>query len=152
MTTIATDGKTVAADTLVLYGDERGMVPYLKIKKVGDTIYGVAGSGGLIDTLIDWVREGAGLPPPLKDYPEVDWSMVVISPDGVRGCYAKAPYFSPCGLPFAVGSGAGYALGAMHAGASPEEAVRISAKLDRNTGGEITVLSLDEVELREAAE
>ena len=40
---------------------------------------------------------------------------------------------------FGIGSGSEYALGALHAGASLAEAVRIAAKLDNGTGNRIQV-------------
>lgn len=41
---------------------------------------------------------------------------------------------------YGVGSGSDYAVGAIHAGAKPEKAVQIAAKLDVNTSGPIQVV------------
>jgi ATP-dependent protease HslVU (ClpYQ) peptidase subunit len=41
---------------------------------------------------------------------------------------------------YGVGSGADYAMGALYAGATPEKAVEIAAKLDVNTSGPIQVV------------
>lgn len=46
-----------------------------------------------------------------------------------------APFFS-------IGSGSVYALGAMHAGAAPAEAVKVSAKVDLFTGMGVKTLKL----------
>ena len=43
---------------------------------------------------------------------------------------------------FAVGTGAGYAIAAMHLGKSPQEAVEIAALFDPNTRGPVHVLKL----------
>ena len=41
---------------------------------------------------------------------------------------------------YGVGSGSDYAIGALHAGAKPEKAIEIAAKLDVNTSGPIQVV------------
>jgi ATP-dependent protease HslVU (ClpYQ) peptidase subunit len=41
---------------------------------------------------------------------------------------------------YGVGSGSDYAVGAIHAGAKPEKAIQIAAKLDVNTSGPIQVV------------
>lgn len=43
---------------------------------------------------------------------------------------------------YAIGTGAGYAIAAMHLGKSPREAVAIAALFDPGTGGPIDVLTL----------
>jgi hypothetical protein len=43
---------------------------------------------------------------------------------------------------FAVGSGSDFAKGALAAGATPEEAVRIACRFDNASGGDITTMSL----------
>lgn len=47
--------------------------------------------------------------------------------------------------PYAIGSGSDFAMGAMLAGKSAKDAVKIAAKLDCYTGGPIKVLSLDKL-------
>jgi hypothetical protein len=72
-----------------------------------------------------------------------DWDVDVIElrPDGI--------YVYEGGIPakiknefFAIGSGSGYALAAMHLGLSPAEAVALAAVYDPATGGEIDVWRL----------
>ena len=41
---------------------------------------------------------------------------------------------------YGVGSGSDYAVGAIHAGAKPEKAIEIAAKLDVNTSGPIQIV------------
>jgi ATP-dependent protease HslVU (ClpYQ) peptidase subunit len=41
---------------------------------------------------------------------------------------------------YGVGSGSPYAVGAIHAGAKPEKAIEIAAKLDVNTSGPIQIV------------
>lgn len=45
---------------------------------------------------------------------------------------------------YAIGTGAGYAIAAMHLGKSPKEAVAIAALFDPGTGGPIDVLKVEE--------
>ena len=45
---------------------------------------------------------------------------------------------------FAIGSGGPYALGALESGAAGEEAMRVATKFDTMSGGEITVVQLEE--------
>ena len=45
---------------------------------------------------------------------------------------------------YSIGSGAGYAIAAMHLGKSPKEAVAIAALFDPGTGGPIDILTLEE--------
>lgn len=68
---------------------------------------------------------------------------IEITPEGEVLFYdvASAPY--EIKAPFiAIGSGRDLALGAMAAGATAEEAVRIAARYDAGTGGEINTLML----------
>ena len=56
---------------------------------------------------------------------------------------------------FAIGSGGPYALGALESGAAGDEAMRVATKFDTMSGGEITVVQLEEESeplTREAAE
>lgn len=46
--------------------------------------------------------------------------------------------------PFAIGSGADYALGAMGAGATAEEAVRVASKFDMGTNSHVQFIDLTE--------
>jgi len=52
------------------------------------------------------------------------------------------PYLSGVDVPFAIGAGSDYALGAMDYGASPEEAVRGACRRNVFTGGEIQVVNI----------
>lgn len=153
MTTIATDGKTIAADSLTIYnGRERGMKPATKMVRHGKRIYASAGSAGILEVLAQWAASGAALPDPLKDT-KAEWDLLELSSRGVRHMCNDVPFFLDVLPPFAIGSGSAYALGAMHVGATPEEAVRVAAMLDCNTGGEIVAMHVSQLdEHAEAAE
>lgn len=70
-------------------------------------------------------------------------SHIIVSIPGFIGVLATdlslVGQFEDC---VGVGSGSDYAVGAVHAGASLEQAVAIAAKLDVGTGGEINVLEV----------
>jgi hypothetical protein len=66
---------------------------------------------------------------------------LVISPDGKITVHEAGGRFDMTGAKFwAIGSGTSAALGALHAGASAEAAVRIAILVDNETGGEVNSL------------
>jgi len=147
MTTIATDGKTIAADGLATRNGNVMVRDRAKIKVergVQDAIYAMAGPSGMTDRIIKWHRAGADP----KEVPPVGadegWSLLIITPDGCFAAGSGAPYPCQVNLPFAIGSGADLALGAMEVGASPEEAVKAACRRDVHSGGEIQVVNIAE--------
>lgn len=98
----------------------------------------------MIKPLLDWYESGAHG----KDVPlcteEQGWSMLVLRPGVCDLFTSKAPYGDPCELPYALGSGGDYALGAMHAGASPQQAIEIACRIDTGSGGAIQVIDIAE--------
>jgi hypothetical protein len=164
MTTIATDGVTIAADGRTALGSQ--VVDDAEHKIVVDRqrriIFALSGAGAVLPRIMDWHRAGA--PPESAPKPadaEITWSLIVIENGPV---WPKITlYTSKCAFPsvvstrcFAIGSGGDYAIGAMCAGKTPEEAVRIviENKLDVWTGGEVQVVNIAEAlgQIREAAE
>lgn len=153
MTTIATNGKVIAGDGIVL--TSWGLVTARGLKKIhvrNGNIFAFAGAAALIDPLIQWHHDGCDV----KALPPCDhdggWSMVVCDADGVHLYTSKAPFRDVLELPFALGTGGDYAMGAMLAGATPEEAVHIACKLDNGSGGEIQVIDIEEVRRAHLAE
>ena len=133
MTTVATDGRTMAGDSLTNAG---GIVTRLapKVHRLPDgRIFGC--SGVTVDCLKfeAYLRDG-GEQPKVGD----EWSALVLNTDGTVDYYDEG--FIPVRylLPAAIGSGREIALGAMYAGATPTQAVEIAAKVDTCTGGPIT--------------
>jgi ATP-dependent HslUV protease subunit HslV len=140
LTTIATDGKTMAADGLSR--DQGGLVCSESVKKVrrlrDGRLFGLAGCPYDLDLIEKWLNEGGDFPALHAD--AID--LIVLEKDGRAYSYGKSGGRSEQMLPAAGGSGVDIAIGAMEAGASPEEAVRISCKRHAGSGGEITVLKL----------
>jgi len=148
MTTIATDGKTIAADGMIHRGGtamvRNGKKIVVHTKDNPPAIYGLAGASGMHAALIAWHRRGADP----KDVPpigsESGWALIVVTAEGCFTAGDQMPYLCPVDTPFAVGSGSDLAIGAMDAGVSPEEAVRIACWRDTHTGGEIQVVNIAE--------
>lgn len=83
---------------------------------------------------------------PLGDPPEIENSdLIIVRRDGLVTTW-EAKGWLEIEAPFlAWGSGKSIAMGAMYAGASAEQAVKIAADLDPWTGGKIHALTLAEI-------
>ena len=146
MTTIAWDGKTMAADKQ----STGGGMKYLSLegKMHRGTYHGMpalfagAGTSVYCDAVIEWLR--AGMP---NDKPEMpaapdSFTVVVATELGIFE-YIDSLRPIPLGVrKWAIGSGAEYAFGAMAAGASAKRAVEIACTLDVNSGMGVDTLTL----------
>lgn len=135
----------MAADTMAYLG--RGEAKHTrktKLRRLPDgTVAGASSSEvGLTGALLDWAE--AGLHD--EDYPaaaDVRFELLVALPggsallyhDGRRPTEVMAEFY-------AIGSGSGYALGAMDRGASAVEAVLTASRFDHFTGGEVEELRI----------
>lgn len=137
MTTIATDGKTIAADSRTT-GMWIGQ--HEKIFGIGDSLFGVAGAMSRAMKVVDWLAAGC----PAESRPETEDDFAILQLSG-KGIWIWDSTLRPVqmGTPYAaIGSGAPFALGAMLAGKSPRQAVEIAAKLDECTGPPIISVRL----------
>lgn len=147
MTTIATDGRSMAGDgqreihgTIVIRDAQ-------KVRRLSDgRIVGTAGDVAFGMAIVEWLEDG-GDPPKLED----GGCVLVLTPAGEVFHIDKYCKLLPVQVPVAIGSGMDMAIGAMEHGASPFEAVTIAARRDPGTGGEIAVLLLEPQEVRDAA-
>jgi ATP-dependent protease HslVU (ClpYQ) peptidase subunit len=141
VTVIATDGRTMAGDGLSK--DRGGLICNDKVQKVrrlkDRRIMGVAGNPFDIDALEEWLNNGGDFPTLQNDE---EFDLLVLELDGRVFSYAKHGRRSEELVPIAIGSGTDLAVGAMEAGASPEEAVSIACRRHTECGGEITVGAL----------
>lgn len=142
MTTIAYRDGVLAADTATWINDGNVRCPGRtgKLRRLSDgSLYSGAGASAQIEEFGNWLESGCKGDKPKAD----DISVLHIRLDGTIVLYAgelervagEAPFY-------AVGSGASAALGAMMAGASAAEAVRIAMEVDPYTAGEVDVLHL----------
>lgn len=136
MTTIATDGETMAGDGLTVSNGTVFGWNAEKVQQLPDgRIVGVAGGATYVELFLEWLCDGGDIP----DIGE-DFEALVLHRDGSVLSYDHKCRSLKEELPTATGSGREIALGAMVVGASPEEAVKAAAERDTSTGGKITVL------------
>lgn len=133
MTTIVCNRSMMAGDTL-LTGESPCNAT--KVFKHKGSIVGVAGTYANCMDFVRWWKGGTqGEAPDMED---VD--ALVLTADGRILCFNHHRSFFEINDRFsAIGSGAHAALGAMHAGADPAEAITIASKVDPNTGSKPTI-------------
>lgn len=147
MTTIAFDGKTIAADSLAV--DAWGLKSEVgKIEKAGDFLIAGAGTHGLISGWVRYLLRGESEKDPLKlYYPYIkdqnDPSILLVDTKTKQAYFHETGHFFPIPRSIhALGSGRDYALAAMSMGASAQEAVEVAMRFDNNTGGTIVVVEV----------
>lgn len=141
MTTIAYANGTMAADTLACWGSSRDG-HFTKIAKRAGILAAVSGGIPACQAFLEWFIEGCvGDPPHNPSEPvEAKAFCVLVTPDDWVLTWTPWGWEKTRNPTVSMGSGGEYAQGAMAAGASPEEAVRIACLFDTKSGGEITVL------------
>lgn len=133
MTTIAWDGKTLAADRCC--GGWKNVSKIFKLKD-GRYAAGCGNSYHALCAVVAWMNAGSKADSrpdiPADDAPD----MIVIDKKGVVS-WVIWPYVNGVALTepfFAVGSGSEFALGAMAAGANARRAVEIACRFDASSG------------------
>lgn len=159
MTTIATDGKSIASDGRMTLGCRVIREDDEKIFKVfsertGETLLvGIAGYVCFTEEILEYIKDtyqGQGvflrtnnlvLTQEHEDAPEVVGTEALILTEGGKVFHLNHGH-PPLEISkvFAIGSGGDVAIGAMLAGKSPEEAVLIAAKVDTNTNTNVRVV------------
>jgi len=141
MTTIATDGNSIAADGRMVHRDLIISDDEWKLCDLPDgSIVGAAGDVDDIKAALRVLREnlyadGAA--------PEGDrFTLLRLYPSGAIQHYAGSLNGDFIDPPAAAGSGAEIALGAMLAGKSPTRAVKIAATRDIYSGGTVRTLKV----------
>jgi ATP-dependent protease HslVU (ClpYQ) peptidase subunit len=145
MTTIATDGVTIAADGQRTAGSERIGLNAKKIIVRDGRIFALTGTVGLFEAAIRWFLAGAEAGKAPKGAEEDSWRLIVIDKTGALATFGSTALFGePFPYPQAFGSGANYAMAAMRCGKSPQEAVEIAKELDVLSGGLVQVVNIAE--------
>ena len=150
MTTLiySPDAGVVAADSL-----ETGNALKMecdKLFRINGHIIGTAGGSYSGLRFVWWFSKWAG-EPDFGDWPDLthisedeDFECLVVRPD--RTCYTINRLFIPYEMkplrPVGLGSGAGPALGALYAGATPREAVKIACQLDIYSSGPVRSMKI----------
>lgn len=141
MTVIAYRDGVLAADTLMCMGDSRVAFSGKIARNGAGDLAGAAGDAVYCQLFLAWFSGGerGDAPEAKREQNSLDRALIcrashIIEVFEDRGRYSiEASYF-------AVGSGRPEAMGAMHAGATAEGAVRAAIAHDAWCGGEITVL------------
>lgn len=136
MTTLAFDGKSICADTLVTSGS--GRVGYQrKLYKTPVGILAYCGELTPCRMVLDWAMKGLKKKhkPNLAGF-DADFEVLVVSKKGVL-VIDPMLYPYPANAPYTAGSGAEYAMAALHMGKTAREAVALACRLDAYSGGEI---------------
>lgn len=143
MTCIAFDGKTLAADKLVCYGNTKGTVT--KIFRHGAELLGVAGSVAIGFEVMEWYKAGA-VPAqyPTSNRPADDGaSLIVIRSDGTVWKFERGPYpYRIEDAQSAFGCGDESAKVAMACGLSAREAVLMACRFNTGCGNGVDTLTL----------
>jgi hypothetical protein len=142
VTTIAWDGRTIAADRRTAKGMSVGKLFRLKDGSI------VAGAGfhDQVVEIVAWIKGGCreSKRPALPDSDPESSDLLIACPDGTA-YWLTWPYLRRVKVIegfAAVGSGAEYAIGALEMGASAAQAVEIAARHDDATGNGVDVLSV----------
>lgn len=135
MTTIATDGETMAGDTLTTAGSYIVRTATKVLRAKDGRIFGCCGP------VVDAVKFQTWMAEPALEQPKIgdDFSALILNPDGTVDWIDKDLVPVRYITPMSIGSGCELAIGAMLAGASPAQAVGIAGQRDTCTGSEITI-------------
>lgn len=130
MTTLAYDGKTLAADRQITKGGAR----WSRTKKIHQLADGrwFAGAGSLDQCIAvrNWLDSGADP----DEAPNADeFEALIVDPDGRVFCIGDGLQISEVEAPVAMGSGEQFAMMAMRCGANAREAVERTSEFDTNT-------------------
>jgi ATP-dependent protease HslVU (ClpYQ) peptidase subunit len=137
VTTIATDGHTMAADGQTTCENRAVNFTTKKIHRLKDgRIVGYCGDSGDDGLFIEWLEKGG-------KKPKTNSTFIVLDPDGPPRIYFHDLTSTEITPPYSIGTGSAFALAAMDCGKSPEEAVTLASMRDIYTGGVIMAYHLD---------
>jgi hypothetical protein len=145
MTTIAWDGKSVAADSRKTFGVFPSPSNYSKLIIKGDIVFACTGCMPLFAPLVDWYLAGAvakDCPRPAFNEIDNDTVLIIFREGRAFRLTVSVPYAEEVHAPIGWGSGGEYAIGAMRAGADTQRAVEIAIECDIQSGGPVEVIDL----------
>lgn len=135
MTTIATNGRSMAGDGQADIGDTIMVTNRRKVYRTSQgVLLGCAGRSVDAQRFRAWFDDRNAAKPRLKEF-----QALALYADGRLEYWNEDMEPTEMQAPCSIGSGMDFALGAMMAGADPGEAVRIAATRDPFTGGDIIV-------------
>lgn len=107
-----------------------------KVRYFNGCIYGFAGTPHGHLELIEWHQDGADP----DDVPRSEFSMMVMTADGVELYQHDHVLASHIPFPAIIGSGTDAAVVALHMGADAKKAVEVAMKFDPYTGGRVMTM------------
>jgi hypothetical protein len=155
MTTIAWDGRSIAADSQITYeGDASGTRKHKCATKLfrktvvvdGDAeevIMAVQGEASAANLFVKWFDGTDKEPPEIFAYNPPDFTCLVWFKHGLYEYDAYCVGEQVTEPFYAIGSGSKAALGAMHMGANALKAVQVAAEVDPYTMGPFHVETLE---------
>lgn len=168
ITTIIYANRKILSDGQMSFGDRVDSLSVKKVRKINGCLVAGAGRLASIYLFFDWFQNWSDAQVVQSESPHVqvlvpegiddeDFTGLVIFPDETIFLYegGKKSYQLSDVSYYAIGSGADFALAALDAGATPEEALAVAIKRDCFSGGDTFVEELDEEEeelTREKAE
>lgn len=135
-TTIAFDGKTVAADSQITMGESKALNGH-KLVRINGCVVGCAGDVVNIDKFKRWFRDQKQPKPKLSN----QFVAIVVAPGGLCTEYFSDLTCTTAQPPHAIGTGSDCARAAMAMGASAKRAVEIARDIDLYTGGTIVEMT-----------
>lgn len=157
MTTIAVKDGIMAGDGRCSLGSTVIKDDMVKVFWINNHLMGGAGRARSISTFAQWLQKHTDytivnqevgdlvdlIPPVLQD--DEEFTALVLTPDKQVLMYdGNVALNLGQDVPASIGSGSVFALAAMDAGVSAEDAVKIAMKRDVYSGGEITVVQLED--------
>lgn len=157
MTTIAVKDGIMVGDGRCSLGSTVIKDDMVKVFWINNHLMGGAGRARSISTFAQWLQKHTDytivnqevgdlvdlIPPVLQD--DEEFTALVLTPDKQVLMYdGNVALNLGQDVPASIGSGSVFALAAMDAGSSAEDAVRIAMKRDVYSGGEITVVQLED--------
>ena len=137
MTTIVADKTRLVSDSRVS-GNNDIMYESPKLFRVKGVIIGCAGDNESIEAFIKWYGSKKKKP----KFKEDSFDALVVTSNGVYTYDETCARDLVLGPWHAIGSGGGAALGALHMGATLEEAVKVACKVDKYSGEPLQILTL----------
>jgi hypothetical protein len=136
MTTICANRKSMCADKMISGG---ATFSSSKLFRIGSSIYGGAGDYEPILIFLRWRADAQQIP----DFkPEDNFNILELNQHGL---YCWGARLVPMHIEdefYAIGSGSGFALGALAHGATLQAAVRTASRWDECTGTEVQTFHL----------
>lgn len=157
MTTIAVKDGIMVGDGRCSLGSTVIKDDMVKVFWINNHLMGGAGRARSISTFAQWLQKHTDytivnqevgdlvdlIPPVLQD--DEEFTALVLTPDKQVLMYdGNVALNLGQDVPASIGSGSVFAIAAMDAGASAEDAVKIAMKRDVYSGGEITVVQLED--------